>query len=807
MLHRFAPALSAGACLAALVAGSASAQEVASTAIAAPELGTPPDEDVVDEVGTEDQPIVVTARRREERAQDVPIALSVVGGEALAARGDYRLDQVQQLVPSLQVFSFNPRNTNINIRGLGSNVALTNDGIENGVGLYIDGVYYGRVGQSQFDLVDLDRIEVLRGPQGTLFGKNTTAGAINISSRLPSTSGYEYSAEATVGDYGYHQLRGSASGPIVDGLLAARVSIADTHRDGFIENVTTGRKVHDYDNFTLRAQLLITPAEALSIRLIGDYSKQEQHCCINLPVSTFTTYENGAAIANNFDQRAARLDYTPLPLDPFARRTDANSHFQANMNTGGFSGEISYDFGGATLTSITAWREWNWFPANDSDYTSLSVNLQNQQQNFQRQFSQEVRLGSNGSRSFDWVIGAYYFWQVIRGYGTAAYGADAPRWLFPADPIAVSDAAVNGFVSKSQSDPHTRSIAGFGQAVWHIDPRLSLTVGLRFTHEDKWGGYSSRHVAGQSLAGLTPAQATRAQAIRTSLNPQQSFEVDASDDSFSWLGTLAWKPSEDVLLYATWSRGSKSKGINLTNLPAIASPVVEPEETDNFEAGIKSQFFDRKLTFNLAGYWTNVSNYQTTIVQQVIGTNSYVNYIANIPKARSRGFEADLAWQAARWASFTGSVAYTDATYVDYPVGPTPVERLNPTPAQPGGFPQQDMSGERLAGVPEWSASLGGDLWTPLTRDAEGYVHADWSWRSEYYTVASNSRYGLVPGYDLVNLRLGVRLEDGKADLSVWARNLFDRDYYQTLGVVNYGLVTATIGDPRTIGVTLRTRW
>lgn len=150
--------------------------------------------------------VLVTARRREEKAQDVPIALSVVGGEQLGVRGDYRLDQVQQLVPSLQVFSFNPRNTNINIRGLGSNVALTTDGLENGVGLYIDNVYYGRVGQSQFDLVDLDRIEVLRGPQGTLFGKNTTAGAINISSRVPQFN-WHVDGQADIGNYDFRQLR------------------------------------------------------------------------------------------------------------------------------------------------------------------------------------------------------------------------------------------------------------------------------------------------------------------------------------------------------------------------------------------------------------------------------------------------------------------------------------------------------------------------------------------------------------------------------------------------------------------------
>lgn len=741
--------------------------------------------------------IVVTARRREERAQDVPIALSVVSGEQIAQRGDYRLDQVQQTVPSLQVFSFNPRNTNINIRGLGSNVALTNDGIENGVGMYIDNVYYGRVGQSQFDLVDLDRIEVLRGPQGTLFGKNTTAGAINITSRLPSDTP-EFRGEATIGDWGYHQVRGSVSGPIGDGV-GARLSIADTHRDGFIYNYTTRRWVHDYDNFTARGQVYAEFAPGLTVRLIGDYSKQTQECCINLPVTAFASYDNGAPIANNFIQRFARLGYTPLPLDPFARRTDANSRFQANMNTWGVSGEVNWDLGPVTLASITASRKWNWYPGNDSDYTARSVQLQSQQQNFQRQFSQELRLGSNGSNAIDWVIGGYYFWQKVLGKGTSEWGSDAALALYPTDAFAVASAATDGFLSRSQSDPHTRSLAAFGQGTWHITPALDLTAGLRFTHEDKWGSYRSAQVAGPSFAGLTAAQAARAQAIRNALAPQQSYSVEAKDDSFSWLLTLGWKPADDVLTYATWSRGTKSQGLNLTNVPAGVDPAIDPESVDNYEIGLKSQWLNRTVTFNLAAYWTDVTDYQTTIVQQVIGTNNYINYIANIPSVRSRGFEGDVAWQANDYASFTGALSYTDATYRDYAGGPAPVEEL------PNGQ-LKDLTGATLAGVPKWSASLGTDLQAPVNDRLQAYAHADWSYRSEYYTAASNSRYALVPGYGIVNARLGVKVDDGRLDLSVWARNLFDKNYFQTLSVVNYGLVTAILGDPRTIGVTLRTR-
>jgi iron complex outermembrane receptor protein len=744
--------------------------------------------------------IVVTARRREERAQDVPIALSVVDNAQLAARGDFRLDQIQQLVPSLQVFSFNPRNTNINIRGLGSNVALTNDGLENGVGVYIDNVYYGRVGQSQFDLVDLDRVEVLRGPQGTLFGKNTTAGAINISSRLPKFD-WGFDGQADIGNYDFRQVRGSLTGPLVDGLAAFRLSAAYTDRDGFLYDTTTKRDVHDYRNVTVRGQLLLTPASRLTLRIIGDWGKQEQNCCINVLVGSFSTYDNGGAIANNFAARIARAGFTPLPFDPFARRSDANSPFQANMNTWGVSGEINYDLGGATITSISALRNWNWFPLNDGDYTALSVNLQGHQQNFQRQFSQEVRIASNGANTIDYVLGAYYFFQKVRGVGTTELGPDAASYLYPADLAGgVANIATNGLLARSRSDPHTRSFAAFGQGVWHITPALSLTAGLRYTHEDKWGGYSNQILFALPTTGLNATQIARVNAIRATLAPVTSFDVDASNDSVSGLATLGWKPSKDVLLYATYSRGSKSQGLNLTTLPAGVSPVIAPEKVDNFEAGIKSQFFNRSVTLNLAGYWTKVANYQTTIVQQLIGTNTYINYIANIPQVRSRGFEGDIGWTVSPHLSFTGSVAYTDAVYTDYPNGPAPIENLNLGAVQ-------NMTGKPLAGVPKWSTALGSDGSIPLRDGTELYGHADWSYRSSYYTVASNSRYGLVPGYGVVNARVGVRFAGGKYDLSVWARNLFDKDYFQTLSVLNYGLVTATLGDPRTFGGTFRVKF
>lgn len=752
--------------------------------------------------------ILVTARRRAERAQDVPVALSVLGGDLLDRRGDYTLGAIQQSAPSLQVFSFNPRNTNVNIRGLGSNIANSNDGLENGVGFYIDDVYYGRTGQSQFDLVDLERIEVLRGPQGTLFGKNTTAGAINITTRTPE---FEWGGfgEASLGDYGFHQVRGSVTGPLAD-WLAVRVSVADTHRDGFLTNVTTNEKVSDYDNFTVRGQLLANFSDTLTLRLIGDHGKQTMNCCSRVRANFFSTYDDGNRIANNFYDRTTRAGYTPLPIDPWSRKVEGEAPTQANMNTWGVSGKLDWDLGPVTLSSITAYRKWNWYPRNDSDGTGLAVQLFNQRENYQRQFSQEFRLASNGDSRLNYVVGAYYFWQIIEGPGIAGYGADAPLWQAPAEIDKVRIPALSGFISQSYSDPRTRSYALFGQTSYQIIPdKLTATVGLRYTHEDKKGSFTQTWTGGADLddpaLGLTAEERTRALALRNALNPRTSYALSTKDDSVSGLITLAYKVTPDVLAYASYSRGSKSGGLNLANLPAGVTAAVDPEKVDNWEAGIKSQWFGRRLTLNAAAFHTKVKDYQTGITEQVVGTNATRYYIANIPEVISRGFELDGYLTVSPNIGLNGSLAYTDAYYVDFRNGPTPVEELNPTT---GGSRIKDLSGQPLSGSPKWAWNIGSDFQFPVGSsplgDTEIYGRADYSWRSSYFTEVSNSRYSQVAGFGVANARLGLRAVDEGIDISVWAKNLFDKKYFTTRSVANTGLVTATLGDPRTYGVTLR---
>jgi iron complex outermembrane receptor protein len=412
-------------------------------------------------------------------------------------------------------------------------------------------------------------------------------------------------------------------------------------------------------------------------------------------------------------------------------------------------------------------------------------------------------LASKGDRRLNYVIGAYYFWQVIRGYGATAYGPSAALWNLPAANQTVANAALSGFEANSTSTPETKSLALFGQTDWEISDSLILTTGLRFTHEKKQGAFEQFHVAGADLSGLLPAQQAGALTIRNQFNPVASFSTRFTDNSLSGLATLTWKFAPDALVYATYAKGNKSGGLNLSVLPAGISPDVAPEKVNSWELGLKSQLFDRKLIFNAAAFLTEIGQYQTAITEQVLGTVNFRQYIANIPKVRSRGFEADLYYVPSERFSLNASFAYADATYRNYTNAPQAVERLNVSGIQ-------DLSGKPLAGVPKFTWSIGADASQPLGllggRDLELYGHADYSHRSSFNTSATNSSRAIVPGFGLANARIGIRTDDGLLDLSIWAKNLFNEDYFLNLSPANTGVTTGQIGEPRTYGVTLRTK-
>ncbi|MCU0948110.1 MAG: TonB-dependent receptor plug domain-containing protein, partial [Porphyrobacter sp.] len=268
--------------------------------------------------------IIVAARRRSESAQDVPIAVTVLGAQQIAETGAFNIGRLQQLAPTLQLYSSNPRNTSLNIRGLGVPFGLTSDGFEQGVGIYIDDVYYSRVAAATFDFLDVAQVEVLRGPQGTLYGKNTTAGAVNIRTNQPTFT-FEGNAEVSLGNYEFKQARAAVSGPLSE-TLAVRVAASLTDRRGTIVNVTSREDIQSLDNIGVRAQLLWQPADTLKITLSGDYNKQEANCCGSVFVRTVATQR---PLNRQFAALAAALNYAPPSLNPFDRVSDLDSPLRA----------------------------------------------------------------------------------------------------------------------------------------------------------------------------------------------------------------------------------------------------------------------------------------------------------------------------------------------------------------------------------------------------------------------------------------------------------------------------------------------
>ncbi|NOW48973.1 outer membrane receptor protein involved in Fe transport [Novosphingobium sp. SG751A] len=431
--------------------------------------------------------ITVTARRRAELAQDVPLALSVVSADLLNATRSVNLQQVSTLVPSLNYSSANPRNTAFTIRGLGSSVvsvSQANDGLEPGVGFYVDEVYHARPATAAFDFTDLDHIEVLRGPQGTVFGKNTTAGAISIVTKKPSFA-FGAEAEASYGQQNFRQLKAAITGPLVADLAAFRVSGSLTKRDGVIWNQRYGTWQNTIDNAALRGQILLTPASNLSIRLIGDWASFKGECCTQVYVRVAPTLKPAA---QQYAALAAGLGYSVPSTNPYARVTDIDAGVGVNTQEGGASAIAELKNGPFAITSVTAWRFWDWDAANDRDYTGVPVQMTQHIPSRQDQVSQEIRFANANQGRVDYVGGLYYFHQKIVGHPISIYGSQATYWLLPAGrPSNLLD----GYGQDGTTDFHSDSLAVFGEATWHITPRLALTGGLRETWETKHGTYNT----------------------------------------------------------------------------------------------------------------------------------------------------------------------------------------------------------------------------------------------------------------------------------------------------------------------------
>ena len=740
--------------------------------------------------------IVVNARKREERAQDVPISIIALSGNQLERSHSYLPAEILQSIPNMQLQFINPRQTAFSIRGLGNNPA--SEGLETSVGLYLDGVYISRPGMLTSDFYDIEQVTVLRGPQGTVFGRNTTAGALSISTRKPERS-FNSDVDVSAGNFGLTQTLGSVTGPL-NSTLSGRLSGFYTGRDSTIENIDTGSHLDNENKVGARAQLYFQPGDVLNLRLIADFTHQQENSGAQVLVDPGLTLANGSSRPNNIFARTARFSYTPI-FDPFARNVSIDQRQAIETTNVGTSLEANWNFAGYSLTAISAWRRWEFLPSNDMDYLPLDIQRTGGSNIWNRQLSQEIRIASPAQRRVDFVAGVFLYGQRLETATIpgATYGADAAKF-FSQPALILPAYALEGLTSSTHADANTDSDAIFGQMAWHMDGKWDLSAGARSNWDHKTA-VVSRSRSGGSVLSPADHYFAAATAARNQLAPANATADNrSSGNTLSGSLSLSYRPTDALLLYGTVSRGVKAAGVNVNILPVGANPVVKPEVVKNIELGVKSSFLEHRLEINGDLFSANIDNYQTTVRDPLL----VAAYLANARSARTRGAEMEVRWAVLDGLQLDTAVAYDDATYTSFHSAPCGAEWS-------GIATSCDLTGRPISSAPRWSGDVRGEYIRGLTRNLQAGGGIEYNFRSSSYYSADDSVYSLIRGYGLVNLHLNLGCTADRWQVSLWARNVLDKEYFSALsplaGVFGSGYVAGIIGDPRTYGATLRLRF
>jgi iron complex outermembrane receptor protein len=740
--------------------------------------------------------VVVSSRRRIEKVQDVPIAVSVITGKQAEQTGAFNVNRIKELVPSVQLYSSNPRNTGINIRSLGSPFGLTNDGIDPGVGFYVDGVYYARPAATTLDFIDVEQIEVLRGPQGSLFGKNTTSGAFNITTRKPSfTSGADF--EVSYGNYSFLQAKASVTGALSK-KIAGRLSFSGTSRDGLIDNVATGRSTNTLNNQGIRGQLLYTPSENTNIILAADITTQRPDGYAQVVAGVAPTQR---AAYRQFNAIIADLNYQLPSQNAFDRKIDQDTPWRSNQDMGGISLNIDTKIGAGTLTSTTAWRFWNWDPSNDRDFTGLQVLAKSQNPTRQTQITQEVRYAGQLTSRISGVAGVFFIDQTSQTDGTEESGN--AQWRFAQSSTSAlwkTPGLFEGYGIKTDARIRASSAAVFGQLDWAITDRLHVLPGVRYNFDKKDASYSRTTYGG--LQTTDPALL----ALKKQVYSDQAFDSSTDNTDFSGNITVSFKASDKINAYATYAKSYKPVGVNVAGLPTDSKgqplldlAVIKPEKVNHYEVGVKTSPFKNSI-FNLTFFQTEIKDFQTNVQAAELGVNR--GYLANADKVEVKGVELDASFVVSPHLTINGAATYTDGKYVKFTNAPLPLEETG----APVSF--KDVSGSALPGASRWAGSLGGELSDQARffgNAGKVFLAIDSYARSEFSSSPSASKYLVVQGYAIFNARVGFRATQGLS-VQFWGRNLLNKDYYEQLLPAggNTGQYAGVLGDQRTYGVTLK---
>jgi outer membrane receptor protein involved in Fe transport len=805
--------------------------------------------------------VVVFAQKREQSLQDVPVSVTALDQAILEAAGVRDIKDLTILTPGLLVTSTsNETVTTARIRGIGT--VGDNPGLESSVGVIIDGVYRPRNGVGFGDLGEIERIEVLKGPQGTLFGKNTSAGVIQVFSAAPE---FEFSsrAEATIGNFEKVGLSGSVTGPIIADKLAFRAYATVQQRDGFTDvntgpnSLASGRRFRDESTdgdqnyYSLRGQLLFTPNDTTDIRLIADFSARDENCCVGVVLPSPNPNAAGQSPTQNLINFLAGGEATRRPAQPFGRLAHSNRGTEQEIEDSGIQATVDIDLGWADFNSTTAVRYWETVNGQDADFTALDIWYRPADGNNARTFdtfSQEFRL--NGATDFggmdlNWLIGGFFAQEDLLTEDALLYGLDyyayfAGRPTNPTGTRGLLNAApasfglVEGTIFQQGTgvrDTHKQeaeTLAIFTNNSLAVTDKLELTLGLRYTVDDKelqstfntTGGGCQAALAGQAgiigALGAASAGAILGNLCLPWMNNQFNGNLAQSLEQREWTYTAkaAYRWTDDFMTYGSFARGYKAGGFNHDReqnfgFNGTAFAVTRDNDTsfqgefvDSFELGAKSTLLGGSLRLNGAAFLQNYENFQ---LNTFLGTNFIVT---PIPEVESSGIEADFLWlPPVDGLTLQGGFTYSKTEYGTF----TPVA---------SGIAL--LPGATVSFAPEWATS--GSI--SYERPIGNFVFS--SSLNARYTSEYSTASDLLPAKDqdaftLVNGRVGLGTADGKWTVELWAQNLTDEDYLQVgfngplQGSSGVATPTSTynpaadtltymgfLGAPRTWGLTLK---
>ncbi|MBM5811606.1 MAG: TonB-dependent receptor [Gammaproteobacteria bacterium] len=688
--------------------------------------------------------VLVTARKRAEDVQDVAISMSVLDARTLADLRISDLSGIGALLPNVVTSGGGQAASVFSIRGLST--TGNNPGFETGIGLYIDEVYVGKSFAFVTPTAGIERIEVLRGPQGTLFGRNTIGGAISIVTQSPPE---EFAAQAKLGAGDYERVEGSASigGPLGGDSTRGHLLVHYVDQEGYLKDFISGADYMNQEALTVRGKLATEFSNSARAVFSVDYYKDENN-------DAMMDIRGGALAAAD-----------PFPLSQ--RRIGTNFASFNEREAWGASARLEFDTAIGQLISITGYRRHEVEGLADQDFSAADISYTGRHQEHE-QFSEELRLQSDRDGGPDYILGAYFYTEDLDALTTAYLGNDVfamflPPFMLPWSESVNSAAAVDA-----------DAWALFGSVSFPLAEQWSLDVGARYTKEDKSLAFSQTLSAG---AFMTPLMGLAV--------PIPEFSENLDEDNFSWNATLNFQPSDDVLAYVSAARGFKAGGFNATVIGTTPDALsFRAEHVDSYELGLKTSWLGDRLRLNMAAF---LMDYEDKQEQTVVGAFFIVN---NAARAESRGFELELIGRPTAGLTLTAGLGYTDATYDSYP------------DCSVGGV---DCSGNRLQNAPEWSGSFAAAYERPIGNDLKLWLSGSLTFRDDGFVQVTNDPAFLHEQRSLVGARLGVGADDNHWRVTLWGSNLLDEEYDE-LAFDFLGTQYALLGAPRTWGIEFEVR-